>query len=43
MIDLEEFVKLDALNKVLVTNSPHYRDNINLLSVILDFEMVGDE
>ena len=43
MVDLEVFVKLDALNKVLMTNTSHYRKYFNLLTIIFDLEMVRDE
>ena len=43
MVDLEEFVKLDALYEILMPSSSHNRRNINIKSIIFDLEMVADK
>ena len=43
MVNLEEFVKLNALYKILVSNTSHDWDNIDLLAIVLDLKVVSNK
>jgi len=43
MIYLKELVKLDALDKVAMTDTPHDGNDVDRQTTITDLEMVGNE
>jgi hypothetical protein len=43
MVYLKEFIKLDALYKILMSNTSHYWKYINLLAIIFNLKVVSNE